>query len=303
MIASYKAFSLYTNAQDLLSAVIFALTSPRLFARDFAFIYIAVGPAYQWKWAQLLLLLWACSFMSSIVIVTNNFIFQYVQICKPSFAYIYTSPKWLLLLNAVNVAIVLNWAAVIYISCWPKQDFLELARPRILSHYGIDMTSMSYIGISLDTVSVAELILFVECLIITIAMGCIGVKCAISINRSLSENSMSSHTKKLHKQMFFLLLVEAACPTLFLHVPLAVSSFLLFTGATSTPTLSHIVGVLLSSYNICCPLMTLIFMRDYRRFFLGLFGLRKIAPSPATTHATEWKTSPSHQQPGAKGEL
>ncbi|EYC08397.1 hypothetical protein Y032_0066g3741 [Ancylostoma ceylanicum] len=162
---------------------------------------------------------------------------------------------------------------------------------------------MSYIGISLHTVSIAELAIFVECLIVTIAMACIGVRCAISINRCLEENSMSSRTKKLHQQMFYLLLVEAACPTLFLHIPLATSSFLLFTGATSTPVLSYTVGILLSSFNICCPLITMVFMRDYRKFFLGLFGLRKIAPSPpTTTHASEWKTSPS-QQPKAEGEL
>ncbi|EYC08396.1 hypothetical protein Y032_0066g3740 [Ancylostoma ceylanicum] len=90
-VASYKAFSLYTNAQDLLSAVIFALTTPRFFATDFAFIYIAVGPVYQWKWTQLLLLLWTCTFMSSIVIVTNNFIFQYVQICKKYLRLLYST--------------------------------------------------------------------------------------------------------------------------------------------------------------------------------------------------------------------
>ncbi|KAL6733562.1 hypothetical protein Aduo_004200 [Ancylostoma duodenale] len=241
--------------------------------------------------------------MSSIVVVTNNFIFQYVQICKPNFAYIYTSPKWLLLLNAVNVAIVLNWAAVIYISCWPEPDILALARPGILNHYGIDITSMSYIGISLQTVSASELALYVECVVVTAAMACIGVRCAIGINRTLKENSMSSHTKKLHQQMFYLLLVEGVCPTLFLHVPLAVSTFLLFTGATTTPILSLVIGVLLSSFNICCPLITMIFMRDYRKFFLGLFGLRKIAPSPPTTHATEWKTNPSQQQPKAEEEL
>lgn len=62
-----------------------------------------------------------------------------------------------------------------------------------------------------QTISVIELALFGESLAAVVVMAYICVRCAISINRCLKENSLSSHTKKLHQQMFFLLLVEVCC--------------------------------------------------------------------------------------------
>ncbi|KHJ95726.1 hypothetical protein OESDEN_04327 [Oesophagostomum dentatum] len=73
--------------------------------------------------------------------------------------------------------------------------------------------------------------------------------CAITVHFFLNQDSINDHVKRVHREMFIMLLVEALCPILFLQLPLATMCLLLFTGSRSTQTLSYIVGVLLSTFN------------------------------------------------------
>ncbi|KAK6059054.1 hypothetical protein COOONC_03318 [Cooperia oncophora] len=86
---------------------------------------------------------------------------------------------------------------------------------------------------------------------------------------------MSPQTKKVHRHMLLMLILQTVCPALLLNGPLCTMYLLVFTGADSPPVLSYIMGLLMSSFTIFSPAIVLMFMKDYRNYILITLRLRK----------------------------
>ncbi|KHJ78027.1 hypothetical protein OESDEN_22353 [Oesophagostomum dentatum] len=164
MLAIYKALFVYITVHDILAAICFALIAPKMIAGNSSYMFVAVGLISQWKYCNILLLIWSATFMVSAVLVANNLLFQYIQICKP------------------------------YI-------FLE---------YGFDVRETPLIGFSLHTVNAGELAIFVEGLVLVVLLMCLSMYCAITVHFFLNQDSINEHVKKVHREMFIMLLVEVS---------------------------------------------------------------------------------------------
>uniref|UniRef100_A0A183FVR5 G protein-coupled receptor n=1 Tax=Heligmosomoides polygyrus TaxID=6339 RepID=A0A183FVR5_HELPZ len=78
-------------------------------------------------------------------------------------------------------------------------------------------------------------------------------------------------------------------PALFLHVPLVCIYVLLFTGVSSPWEMSYGIGFLMSFYPLSCPIIIVVFVKDYRNFILSLLRMGKpsVNPVSAAVHGGE----------------
>ncbi|KAK5970569.1 hypothetical protein GCK32_010210 [Trichostrongylus colubriformis] len=107
--------------------------------------------------------------------------------------------------------------------------------------------------------------LLIESLVMLLCVAQVNPFCAMRIHRCLKGNSISTRMKKAQKKMFMLLSIQITCPTLLMHIPLGTVYFLLFCGITSSIYISYFVGIAMALYPLLGPIITVIFIKDYRR--------------------------------------
>ncbi|EYC08401.1 hypothetical protein Y032_0066g3743 [Ancylostoma ceylanicum] len=238
----------------------------------------------MWSIGPSMLMLYSITFVSSIILVTNNFVYKYIQLCMPSFLQIYWSPKWLVIIVAINAAIVLNWIAMSTFCGWPSAGFIHFVTEYGLNVLHFDLRNSTFMGISMKYgLTPVTLSLLIEALLLVLVLGGIGLLCAMNIHLCLKQNSMSTRTRRMHRQMLTLLLLQTGCPLLLLHAPLYTMYALLFTGATSPEILNYVIGILMALFPFVCPMITLTFMKDYRNFLLIKLFLRKMQRTDTST--------------------
>ncbi|KAK6013948.1 hypothetical protein OSTOST_20707 [Ostertagia ostertagi] len=114
--------------------------------------------------------------------------------------------------------------------------------------------------------------------------------CAMQIHRCLKSNSLSSRTKAIQKKMLILLSIQITSPTLFMNLPLGIMFLLLFTGLPSPPFIDNFVGIAMALYPLMGPIITVVFVKDYRKVLLTTLHIsKKVNPStipPAITVRT-----------------
>ncbi|RCN30870.1 hypothetical protein ANCCAN_23355 [Ancylostoma caninum] len=88
--------------------------------------------------------------------------------------------------------------------------------------------------------------------------------------------------------MFILLLIQAVCPIIFLHIPSAASLLFLFTGLQTSPAATYTIAVTNALYPFFNPLIVVVFVRDYRTFSLNKLRvlLNKLRAAPKQVNAT-----------------
>ncbi|EYC08390.1 hypothetical protein Y032_0066g3738 [Ancylostoma ceylanicum] len=180
---------------------------------------------------------------------------------------------------------------MIYFSCWPTTGFVDNLGPSISLGHDVNLKDVAFIGLSVLHLSTFALALFVEALVLVLVLGCVGSHCAIGIHLCLKRNSFSVQSKRMQQQMFTMLLFESACPAFCLHVPLASIYVLVFTGIASPSTMSYMIGLLMASYPLFCPLVVVLVMKEYRRFFCRIFGLQTSRNSSSATIIVDGRTT------------
>ncbi|XGW12276.1 hypothetical protein V3C99_013180 [Haemonchus contortus] len=275
-IIVYKYFFIAGALQNLILALVILLLTPISICAGTTYIYVAVGVASEWKLlAQPLLIILITAFMSTFLIVANDFVYRYVYFCKSHLLYVYSSTKWLLVLAAVNIALIGNWNALVINSINQSTKLMEYKRENLIMYYNIDITSRTFLGISLEFTTKPMLVLLVGNTVVVQILAVIVSQCARKVIHWLGQNSISYQTKKLHRKMLILLFVQTACPTLMLHLPSLLILFVIFTGLNCPISTTCISTYVNSLFSLLSPIIVIFFTTDYRNFLFSMFKLRK----------------------------
>ncbi|VDP21900.1 unnamed protein product [Heligmosomoides polygyrus] len=118
-------------------------------------------------------------------------------------------------------------------------------------------------------------------------LATLGIYWAGQINKTLKESSISTQTKCMQRRMNQLLMMQTACPLVFLHTPAMISYLLMYTGATSNDFVMYCSGALFMMFPIFSPMITIGFLKEYRSFFLRKIGLQKEASLDTTSGVSD----------------
>ncbi|CAJ0608374.1 unnamed protein product [Cylicocyclus nassatus] len=214
------------------------------------------------------------SFFSTLLLVTNGFFHRYLQLCREDVFRRYSSKGNTTIAISFNIAVLLAVLVAIYVTVWPSAHFKELVRT--IEFFGLDLGRTSFIGFSIKhSITPMNMALIFNVMVLTGILLWIDILCAGSINAQLRSSAFSNKLRSLQRQMFILLLLQAAAPIIFLQIPYAIAIFYLFTGHSTTPFISVIIGVLLALHPLIDPMLVLAFVKDYRIYILSKLNIRK----------------------------
>ncbi|KAK6057333.1 hypothetical protein COOONC_05150 [Cooperia oncophora] len=147
---------------------------------------------------------------------------------------------------------------------WPNKAIVEAAK----NVWGIDLVDKG-------RADPFKLAILIESLVMMLTVAQLSPFCALRINRCLKDNSLSNQTKKLYRRMLILLSIQITFPVLLLHLPLCIMFFLLFTGLSSPPIVENFVGIAMTLDPVIGPIVTILFVKDYRKALLGILRIGK----------------------------
>ncbi|KAL6733567.1 hypothetical protein Aduo_004205 [Ancylostoma duodenale] len=272
---TYKYGFILTAVQDLVTSLCTLALIPRVISRNSYLIFIATGYLSDFPYGQILLVIVFFMVSMSLLIITNNFIYRYIQVCKIRYSYIYTRSKSITVICAVNMIILLNCAIVMVVCAWPCVDFRQqLYKERIT----VDVSALeqkSFMGFSIEhSITHLTILLMVDGLLMMVMFTAIGSYSAFRIRSTLKRSSLSGKTTKMHKKMFHLLLLQCACPTLFVYIPLCVCYAIVFTSIPTEKTVTDMIGIAFLLYPLLNPIVTMLCVKDYRNFISSLVRRR-----------------------------
>ncbi|KAK5970571.1 hypothetical protein GCK32_010212 [Trichostrongylus colubriformis] len=283
-------------------ALTFFLQIPR--TRDYTFVLYCSGPAHSWwPYGMVIMIVLSCATMGCLVNVGNNFLYRYITLCRSNLSYVYSSKPHLIIGALINLLLVLNWVAMIYFVLWPSDEFVETAEK--VWQGRIKVAGTVYIGVSnLGGAHPFKMAMLIESLVMLLSVAQVNPFCAMQIHRCLKDNSssLSTRTKKMQMKMFVLLSIQITCPTLLMHIPLGTVYLLLFCGFTCPPYIGNFVGFGMALYPLLGPIITITFVKDYRKAFLAMLRLAKnleLSQGPLPT-AVMTASSNSHFKAVAK---
>ncbi|KAK5981433.1 hypothetical protein GCK32_021538, partial [Trichostrongylus colubriformis] len=134
-------------------------------------------------------------------------------------------------------------------------------------------------------------ILLLEVPIIMTLLATIVIYCAAKINAALKNGSLSYTLRKLHRQILILLLLQTACPLVFLHGPCFVAFICLFLGVTLSTLMMSIVTIPISLFPLFCPIIIVAFLKDYRHHTLFILRIWKRAAEQKVTTLSKVRTT------------
>ncbi|VDP00399.1 unnamed protein product [Heligmosomoides polygyrus] len=108
------------------------------------YITVSTGLVQQRQTVEVLLTLFWFTLTSSLLILTNSFVYRYVHVCRPELSYLYTSKRWLLLMCCVNVLFLSNFAFLMVKYSLPNEAF----RAQIYADLA-GMNVKAFVGVSL----------------------------------------------------------------------------------------------------------------------------------------------------------
>ncbi|WKY06768.1 hypothetical protein Q1695_006728 [Nippostrongylus brasiliensis] len=98
---------------------------------------------------------------------------------------------------------------------------------------------------------------------------------AKKINAFLREGAISSNLRKMHRQMFTMLLIQTACPLLFLHMPNFATFAYVFAGWSTPFVVSCTLTILVSLFPLSNGAVIIGFLSEYRGYTLSLLKIRR----------------------------
>ncbi|EPB77530.1 7TM chemoreceptor [Ancylostoma ceylanicum] len=303
-VREYRYFFLMTAIQDTLLALCCLFLTPITISRESTVVFMATGILHKKPIGEVAIIFFCTVFIVSILIVANSFIYRYIHLCRNEIAHIYQSEKWLALMIAINIIIIINWLCMVL--CGNGREATV--------QYDINPTAVRLSGLNAD-MNKLTLILLCENWSVMFVLLAVGCFCALQIAHTLRKSSISKNARKYHGQMFTLLLLqgtsendvkrnnaghrrwtkpidcdhdlpimttfgssgdvtlaplleatqaETACPAILMQAPVGLMYVMLFTGTSSTTT------------------MTI----DYRNYILARVGLRRFerSVSPSARH-------------------
>uniref|UniRef100_A0A7I4YH79 G protein-coupled receptor n=1 Tax=Haemonchus contortus TaxID=6289 RepID=A0A7I4YH79_HAECO len=277
---SYRYFFLLTVIEDTLYSIGIALDIPRVISERFTLIFIATGIVRQQPFSNILHVAYCMTFFIAVVTITNSFIYRYMLLCRTTLFHKCSTMKTMVLGLLVNSLIILNILLVFYISFWNDEGFSGFVAKNI-DIPGINVREAAFLGFSLKYgMDTFHFSLVVELILLLIVICLINVYCAKKIRDFLRNAKQSNNFLSLQRQIFVLLLIQAACPVVFLVIPYCFAMFLPFTGIGSTPLITNILSISIALFPVFNPIVVIVFVKEYRSFILDVMRLRK--PSERT---------------------
>ncbi|RCN46662.1 hypothetical protein ANCCAN_07291 [Ancylostoma caninum] len=120
----------------------------RVVSQKFYFIFISTGYVNHHPYGHIPLLLFCISFFTSLLLVTNGFIYRYLQVCRTHLFNAYMTTRSRVIATAINLLLLVNYVLLIYIGFWPNEFFTQLVNSTIVIP-GFDITNRSFIGFSM----------------------------------------------------------------------------------------------------------------------------------------------------------
>ncbi|EYC08369.1 hypothetical protein Y032_0066g3726 [Ancylostoma ceylanicum] len=167
-----------------------------------------------------------------------------------------------------------NYLLFVCTTFWPDERLQQkVSLITLLSK--LDIEHASFIGLSIrNGLQTLKIITIIDILVVMIFLEVIQFICAKKINNCRKLFSLSKTTQKLHTQMLVLLLIQAACPALFLHLPCLAALVLLCTGTPTTPSITLTIAALVLLFPLLSPIIIITFIKEYRYFILVKLKLR-----------------------------
>ncbi|KAK5968299.1 hypothetical protein GCK32_004767 [Trichostrongylus colubriformis] len=208
-IKSYKYFFLLYVIQGVLYSTTFALDLPRVIAQDSFVIIICAGVVSQKPLSVVLHLTYCMTFFASVVLVTNSFVYRYLQVCRPSLFGQLSTKKTLLMGVFVNFLIFTNIFTVLYNALWPDENFIKFVNTTVRIP-GVGISDATFFGFSVEYgMDVLHITMITEIVFLLVSICSLNVYCANKIKAFLKNASKSNNFLMLQRQMFAQLLVQS----------------------------------------------------------------------------------------------
>ncbi|KAK6056033.1 hypothetical protein COOONC_06462 [Cooperia oncophora] len=120
MISTYKYFFLLTAIYDIIFSGCLILLFPTNFTQDYSMVYLATGPLNKPLIGQPLMLLFCSAYITSLLIVTNSFVYRYLQLCKSTTFQNYLTPRGFSIAILANTLVFMNWGVISRVALWPS---------------------------------------------------------------------------------------------------------------------------------------------------------------------------------------
>ncbi|KHJ96149.1 hypothetical protein OESDEN_03896, partial [Oesophagostomum dentatum] len=198
----------------------------------------------------------------------------------------YTSVYGAIIVITTNLVIIANWVTINTLIYIPDALVTEHLSGPIKMLVGVDLSKSAYTGISMKVSSdpnPIKKIFSTELQILTYLLGAIMIFCALRIHIMLRKSTFSDQLLKLHRQLFALLLLQTACPILFLHSQAFITYGFVYAGLTSPKFLMYLTNISLSTYPLVNPLLVIGFVSDYRKRTTTILRLFRKSDSNSTT--------------------
>ncbi|KAK5971260.1 7TM chemoreceptor [Trichostrongylus colubriformis] len=242
---------------------------------------IATGILRKQHIGSTLLIIFCVSFFVSTLLVTNSFVYRYLQLCRTQFFQALSSTKYWTLGSIVNGLLLVDYCIVIFVVTAPRESIEYFVRNTVVIP-GVDINDTSYLGLSIKHSGNPLHIAFIANLVLVIVMlTWTNIYCARSIAVFLRKAARHRNTLTLQRQMFTLLLLQAAGPLFFAQLPFFLAVFLLCAGIDTSYLITNLIDVMISLLPLLNPILILAFLRDYRNFVLIKLRIKR-QPHPGT---------------------
>ncbi|XGW20967.1 hypothetical protein V3C99_004155 [Haemonchus contortus] len=226
------------------------------------------------------------------MLIANSFLYRYLQVCKHHLFQHIMAPKYISIIVLVNLTVFLNWMATVYILYWPNEALIQHTSQLVLSTTGLSSYECAQLGFSIrydfNTLDIV---------ILTDTMAFLGISAtlifcsAMRIHKTLREGTFSKNLRKLHTQMFTLLVLQSACPFTFLHGPAFIVYIYLFTGLSTPYGVVYVITILLSLFPLITPIIIVAFLKDYRNHTLSTLRLSRRGTETTSIFISEMRTA------------
>ncbi|RCN46664.1 hypothetical protein ANCCAN_07293 [Ancylostoma caninum] len=147
---TYKYGFILTAFQDLMTLLCILALIPRVISRNSYLMFLAMGRLEDPPQGQILLILLFVMMCLSLLIVSNNFIYRYIHVCKIQYSYIYTTRNSILIICAANIAVLVNCGIIMVACSWPSTDFRQQIYTERFSVDVVALEQKSFLGFSME---------------------------------------------------------------------------------------------------------------------------------------------------------
>ncbi|VDO35737.1 unnamed protein product [Haemonchus placei] len=180
----------------------------RLISQDNFMVFIATGALHRQPIGLILISLFYESFYVSSLIVTNSFIYRYLQLCRTELFQMLSATRCRILGFTINLLLMIILFVIFFLVALPGKELEFFVRNTVVIS-GADVDNSSFVGFSVEyTMSPLELVLVVILFIALATLAVINIFCAGRISAFLKNAATRHNPLKHQRRMFILLLLQ-----------------------------------------------------------------------------------------------